>query len=181
MAASFQVEEEGMDHQITMPDVPQPESLKSDVEILEAYLDQLPPYLKLRLEMPRPVEFRPVEGASLLSGQKGEPFMHIWMRAKGHLPDDPALQRALLAYASDYNLLGTAMRPHGMTFDKVIAASLDHAMWFHRSFRVDEWLLYALDSPSASNSRGFTRGNVFDREGRLVASVTQEGLIRPRS
>jgi acyl-CoA thioesterase-2 len=178
MAASFQKEEKGIDHQIDMPKVPMPDDLITDYELLELYKDQVPPITKAYLSLPRPIEFRPVEKNYILYDGNHEPLRHVWMKAKGVLPDSANIHRAALAYASDYNLLTTAMKPHPIAVDKVMLASLDHAMWFHRDFRMDEWLLYALDSPSASNARGFTRGSVFDQSGRLVASVVQEGLIR---
>ena len=180
MAASFQKQEEGFDHQIGMPNVPPPEALRSDHEILASMQDQLPESVRRRLDVPRPVEFRPVESNPFFTPGVQSPFLHIWMRSKGNLPDDPQTHRAILAYASDYNLLMTATRPHPVPVDELMLASLDHAMWFHRAFRMDEWLLLALDSPSASNARGFTRGNIFNRSGQLVASMTQEGLMRKR-
>ena len=180
MSASFQKKEEGFDHQIDMPNVPPPEALRNVMELRQAHEDKLPDFLKRSLSMPRPIEFRPVEMPYFINPSKGRPFRHIWFKARGKLQDNPANHRVLLAYASDYNLLETSLRPHGATWTQLIAASLDHAMWFHREFRMDEWLLYALDSPSASNARGFNRGNVFNQSGQLVASVVQEGLIRQR-
>ncbi|MEL6589735.1 MAG: acyl-CoA thioesterase II [Bacteroidota bacterium] len=180
MAASFQKMEEGNDHQIEMPKVPPPEEVLSDQELANKLDDQLPSGIKNWLFFPRPIEFRPVEGPTMLDRRKHEPFHHVWFRAKGELGDDPRDHQVVLAYASDYNLLSTALKPHSHIITELMMASLDHAMWFHRSFRADDWLLYALDSPSASNARGFTRGNVFDRSGKLVASVVQEGLIRIR-
>lgn len=178
MAASFQLKEEGMDHQVTMPNVPPPENLMNAEQMLATYKAHLPEYVQANLARPRPIEFRPVEKPNFLNPRKAQPFRHIWIRAKGEMPDDPIAHRVVLAYASDYNLLETAMLPHGMTWKDVFGASLDHAMWFHRAFKANEWLLYALDSPSASNSRGFTRGSIFNQEGVLVASVVQEGLLR---
>ena len=178
MAASFQIQEEGFEHQVPMPNVPSPDVLMNAGQLLEKYREHLPADVQRTLAVPRPIEFRPVEKPYFINPVKNQPFRHIWIKANGKLPDTPSTHRMVLAYASDYNLLETAMHPHGVTWNEVMAASLDHAMWFHRDFRADEWLLYALDSPSASNARGFTRGNVFDIEGRLVASVVQEGLIR---
>jgi len=180
MAASFQISEKGFDHQIDMPNVPPPETLMNAVELMKANREKLPEYLQRSLELPRPIEFRPVEMPHFIHPSKGRPFRNIWIKAKGNMKDHPAIHRVMLAYASDYNLLETALRPHGRSWTDLIAASIDHAMWFHRDFRMDDWLLYALDSPSASNARGFTRGNIFDRNGTLVASVVQEGLIRER-
>jgi acyl-CoA thioesterase-2 len=118
-----------------------------------------------------------------LDPKPAPPIQHIWLRTAGRLPDDPHLHRCLLAYISDFSLLGTATRPHAIQYssDDLVMASIDHAMWFHRDFRVDDWLLYSMDSPSASGARGFSRGSIFDRSGRLVASIAQEGLMRVRS
>lgn len=181
MSASFQLVQEGFEHQIRMPDVSPPEDLPSWEGMAKEYGDLLPPNLKRILDVERPIEFRPVEFYNPLTADKYDPYRHIWMKARGDMPDDKKWHALVLAYTSDYNLLTTALLPHGMVsdFSKLQMASLDHAMWFHRDFRVDDWLLYAVDSPSASGARGFTRGNIFDREGRLVASVVQEGLIRP--
>jgi acyl-CoA thioesterase II len=179
MSASFQMPETGLDHQFAMPDVPQPEALP-DLDQFLASNPNVPPALLKMLQQKRPFEFRPVETPSLTRAPKTPPLKHVWIRAVDTLPDDEALHRCLLAYASDFQLLDTALKPHGLSMmrDKLVIASIDHAMWFHRSVRVDDWLLYAMDSPSASGARGFTRGSVFARDGRLVASVSQEGLIR---
>jgi len=181
MSASFQREESGLEHQVNMPNVPPPDNLMSDEELGKSLEGKLPRVAK-QLQIPRPIEFRPVERFDQLFGGKVGPFRHVWMRAKGEVKVDKAMHPCLLAYASDYNLLTTALNPHwqDLSFAELQLASLDHGMWFHRDFRMDEWLLYALDSPSASNARGFTRGNIFNREGKLVASVVQEGLIRQR-
>jgi acyl-CoA thioesterase-2 len=178
MNASFQVEEIGLEHQIEMPQVPLPEQLPSETELQAA-----PESVKRYWERPRPIEIRPLDLRHFFSREKLPPQQTVWVRATGSLPDDPVVHRAVLAYASDMTLLDTALFAHGrMIFDPDLqAASLDHAMWFHRPFRADEWLLYAEDSPSASGARGFTRGNLFSRDGKLVASVAQEGLIRVRN
>jgi acyl-CoA thioesterase-2 len=183
MSVSFQVTEEGLDHQIRMPIVPPPEKLPSEEELKAAYLHNAPEGVRRYWERPRPIELRPVDLRHFLSREKLEPLQYVWVRATGALPDDPDIHRCVLAYASDMTLLDTALFAHGrMVFDPDLqAASLDHALWFHRPFRADEWLLYAEDSPSASGARGFTRGSLFSRDGRLVASVAQEGLIRVRS
>jgi len=183
MNASFQVSEEGLDHQIAMPDAPPPESLPSEAELQAAYMHAAPEGVRLYWERPRPIELRPVDLRHFLSRDKLPPQQLVWVRATGRLPDDPEIHRCVLAYASDMTLLDTALFAHGrMVFDRDLqAASLDHAMWFHRDFRADEWMLYAADSPSASGARGFTRGSLFTRDGRLAASVAQEGLIRPRA
>lgn len=182
MNASFQIEEVGLDHQIEMPKVPQPEQLPSEAELQAAYLHVAPASVKRYWERPRPIEIRPLDLRHFFSREKLPPQQAVWVRATGKLPDDPVVHRAVLAYASDMTLLDTALFAHGrMIFDPDLqAASLDHAMWFHRPFRADEWLLYAEDSPSASGARGFTRGSLFSRDGKLVASVAQEGLIRVR-
>ncbi len=182
MSASFQLQQEGFDHHINMPNVSPPEQLVSWDELREKFGDILPANIKRFLDIPRPIEFRPVEIQNPALPGKSQPFRHIWMKAKGDMPADKRANQCVLAYASDYNLLTTALLPHGneASFGNVKMASLDHAMWFHRDFRMDDWLLYAIDSPSASNARGFTRGNIFTREGKLVASVVQEGLIRPK-
>jgi len=178
LAASFQEKADGYDHQIDMPDVPDPESLQSDIELIQKLKDKAPQLYK-RFNHERPIEFRPVEVNDPLNPVAAEPFRHVWLRAKGSLPPSLRVHQEVLAYASDYNLLGTAILPHRDKLEdkSMFFASLDHAMWFHRPFKTDEWLLYQLDSPSASNRRGFTRGNIFDREGRLISSVVQEGLM----
>lgn len=182
MSASFQVSEPGVEHQMEMPAVPQPEKLVSDYELRKKVVDKVPEKLRERFMRRRPIEMRPVEPMNPFKPKKRPPHQYLWLRAVDRLPNDPSLHQAVLAFASDYNLLSTALLPSGLSFMKrnIQAASLDHAMWFHRDFRVDEWLLYAMDSPSSSNARGFNRGNIFSRDGRLVASVTQEGLIRLR-
>jgi acyl-CoA thioesterase II len=180
MSASFQLAETGLDHQISMPDVPQPETLLD----LESYYREaagtLPAAARRILEQKRPFEFRPVQAPDQLRREKSAGLKYIWFRAVDKLADEEALHRCLLAYVSDFHLLDTALKPHGISMisANLVIASIDHAMWFHRSVRVDDWLLYAIDSPSASGARGFTRGSVFARDGRLVASAAQEGLIR---
>jgi acyl-CoA thioesterase II len=180
MSASFQRPEEGLDHQITMPDVPQPEDLEDMQTLYKAALTEVPEAMRRVLEQKRPFEFRPVEPPDFSRSRKHTPINHVWFKAVAPLPDDEALHRCLLAYASDFGLLGTALRPHAMNMmsTTLVVASIDHAMWFHRKLRVDDWLLYAMDSPSASGARGFARGSLFSRDGRLVASASQEGLIR---
>ena len=179
MSASFQLIQEGFDHQVNMPEVSVPEDSVSEEKIAETFKEKAPEIYR-RLTRSRPIEFRRVDNLNPLEAKNISPFQHVWFKAKEPLPNDKRLHQAVLAYASDYNLLGTALLPHREQIDinKIFLASLDHAMWFHRDFSVDDWLLYAIDSPSASNSRGFTRGKIFNREGVLVASVAQEGLIR---
>jgi len=182
LEASFQAAEDGFDHQDAMPEVPPPESLRSELELATAIADQLPPAMRKIALAERPIEIRPVEVRDPLRPRAAPPLRRLWYRAVDALPDDPALHRYLLAYASDFSFLGTAMDPHGTSWLQpgMQVASLDHVMWFHRPFRFDDWLLYVVDSPSASGGRGLVRGQFFDRAGRLVASAAQEGLIRRR-
>jgi len=182
MSASFQLEQSGFDHHISMPNVSPPEVLTSWEELRQQYGNQLPENIRKFLNIERPIEFRPVEWIHPEIPGKNQPFRHIWMKAKGPMPEAKTAHQCVLAYTSDYNLLTTALLPHGneAALGNVQLASLDHAMWFHREFRTDEWLLYAIDSPSASNARGFTRGSIFTRDGKLIASVVQEGLMRPK-
>ena len=180
MSASFKIQEEGIEHQCEMPDVPGPEGLLNMTDLGKQDLAEMPEKLERFMQWQRPIELRPVKPSHSLTPEPAPPFRNIWIRSVGALPDDPVMHKVLLAYASDYSLLGTALLPHALTFTggSIRAASLDHAMWFHRDFRMDEWLLYSMDSPSTSHGRGFSRGNLFTREGRLVASVAQEGMIR---
>jgi acyl-CoA thioesterase-2 len=179
-SASFQTPEPGLDYQASAPTVPPPEDLKPFAKPPAAILEKLPEKLRRWLEIERPFEFRPVQQYNPLSPVACEPVRQIWMRAVDRLPDDDALHRCLLAYVSDYWLLDTSTMPHGASFlrGNLIMASIDHAIWFHRTARVDEWLLYSLDSPSSSGARGFARGAFYARDGVLVASTAQEGLIR---
>lgn len=180
-SASFQLRQEGLEHQIEMPKkIANPDQLIDDRELGKQYAEYLPKIFKEYLEIPRPIEFRPVEIFDYFKPESLSPFRNVWIKARGKMGDDIKEHQKVLAYASDYNLLTTAIRPHQheVTIPQLQMASLDHAMWFHREFRADEWLLYALDSPSASNARGFTRGNFFTQDGKLVASVVQEGLLR---
>jgi acyl-CoA thioesterase II len=183
MSVSFHRDEPGFEHQAAMPDVPKPEDLPGEAEIKAGVMPLMPDPVRAYYERERPIELRPVEFKRYLSRESLEPTFNVWIRATGRLPDDPAIHQCVLAYASDMTLLDTALIAHGRTvFERSIQpASLDHALWFHRPFRADDWLLYAQDSPSASGARGFARGLIFTREGTLVASVAQEGLIRERS
>ena len=180
MSASFQAAEHGREHQAQMPDVPNPEALKDSGEYFRDLLPKFPEKLRRLLEHKRPFEFRPVQAPSFLSKEPQPPLMQIWFRAIDRLPDDEVLHRCLLAYASDFNLLNAALRPHGLSHGtpNIAIASIDHAMWFHHDVRVDQWLLYSVDSPSASGGRGFVRGSIFDADGQLLASTAQEGLMR---
>jgi acyl-CoA thioesterase II len=182
MAASFQREEGGFEHQADAPDTPGPDGLPSEIEIAKKYVDRIPEALREQATCERPIEIRPVDPVNVLRPRPMPPHRRVWYRAIDRLPDAPSLHRYLLAYASDFNLLGATMQPHGVSWlmPDLQVASLDHAIWFHRPFRMDEWLLYVIDSPSASAARGLARGQFFDRQGRLVASTAQEGLIRRR-
>ncbi len=180
MAASFQLIQEGFDHHVNMPNVSGPEKLVSWDDIAEKYSENLPENIRKFLNVDRPIDFKPVELINPSLPGKSQPFRHVWMRPKGEIPDDRGMHQIALAYASDYNLLTTALLPHGneASFGHVQLASLDHAMWIHRDFRWNDWVLYAIDSPSSSNARGFTRGNMFTKDGKLIASVVQEGMMR---
>jgi acyl-CoA thioesterase II len=182
MSASFQAEEQGLEHQIPMPDVPAPESLKSEHEWRIEIASDLPDHMRSWFARPRPIEIRPVEPRNRFAKGTHPPHQIVWFRAVGALPESTALHQCVLAYASDMTILDTALLPHGFNLfsGDLQLASLDHAMWFHRPFRADEWLLYVQDSPSASGARGFNRGQVFRRDGVLAASVAQEGLMRRR-
>jgi acyl-CoA thioesterase-2 len=183
MSVSFHNNEAGgLAHQIDMPKVPKPDELPSESEIRERVLPLMPDPARRYYERERPIELRPVEYGRYLGKKSEDGKFNVWIRATGRLPDDPAIHRCVLAYASDMTLLDTALVPHGRTlFEKdFMAASLDHALWFHRPFRADDWLLYAQDSPSLEGARGFARGLVFASDGTLVASVAQEGLVRLR-
>jgi len=183
MSVSFQRPQDGFDHQAVMPDVPPPESLPTETELRAQIVDRLPDNMKSYWMRERPIEMRPVDASRYVTRAKAEPRQSIWMRANGGLPDELQLHQCVLAYASDFTLLDTALIAHGkLLFDTDIQlASLDHAMWMHRPFRADDWLLYVQDSPSAAGARGFCRGSVFTRDGKLVASTTQEGLMRPQA
>ncbi|MGA2815478.1 MAG: acyl-CoA thioesterase II [Xanthobacteraceae bacterium] len=179
---SFHVAEEGLTHQLDMPDVPKPDALPSEAEIRDRLLPQMPDPVRRYYQSERPIELRPVEFRRYLGEKLEGGRFHMWIRATGRLPDEPAIHQCVLAYASDMTLLDAALIPHGRTVfnEDIMAASLDHSLWFHRPFRADEWLLYAQDSPNLSGSRGFSRGSIFKSDGTLVASVAQEGLLRQR-
>lgn len=180
LAASFQVPEQGFEHQAAMPDIPAPEELPSERELRKAVAGKLPEAIAKHFSRPRPIEIRPVNPQHYIDPEPMEPVQHVWFRARKEVGDDIALNQCILAYASDMTLLDTCVRPHGVSWvsGKLQSASLDHAMWFHQPFRVNDWMLYSQDSPSASGARGFNRGSIYTRDGRLVASVAQEGLIR---
>ncbi len=182
MAVSFHADEGGLSHQAKMPDVPKPDELPNESEVKARILPLMPDPVRRYYERPRPIELRPVEFDRYLGKPIEGGRFHVWIRATGALPDTPAIHQCVLAYASDMTLLDSALIPHGRSvFDKsIMAASLDHALWFHRPCRADEWLLYAQDSPNLADARGFSRGLIFKSDGTLVASVAQEGLLRER-
>lgn len=182
LSASFQVVEVGLEHQIDMPDVPMPEDLPSEKELRDRYVDVAPENVRRYWERERPIELRPMHMKHYFSREKLDPIQKIWFRATGPLPESPEIHNCVLAYASDMTLLDTSLFAHGRSvFNKDLQlASLDHAMWFHRPCKADEWLLYSQDSPNSAGARGFNRGSIYDRSGQLVASVAQEGLIRVR-
>lgn len=182
MTASFHVHEEGIEHAAPLPRSPDPETLPRELDFVRQIAGRIPEPVRELYTQDRPIDFRPVDPVDPFAPDVREPSKQMWFRAEGRMPDDPVLHQAVLAYASDYGLLGTALLPHGLSFmlRRVQAASLDHAVWFHRPFRVDEWLLYAMDAPAAAGARAFTRGSLYTREGVLVASTAQEGLIRLR-
>lgn len=180
LAASFQVAEEGLEHQFDMPGVPPPENLDSDPEVAAEKLKIAPNMLRRWCDRIGPFEFRTVEGDPLNLSGPTLPRRKLWFRLRGSPGDDQRIHRALLAYVSDFHLFGTAMLPHGISWfnERLMVASLDHAMWFHHDVRVDQWLLYDCDSPITSGGRGLARGLIFNSGGRLVASTAQEGVIR---
>ena len=182
LSASFQAEEPGFEHQDPPPAVPGPEGLATEGELLRRLADRIPAPLREQALGERPIEIRPVNPHNVLHPDRRPAVRHVWYRAVDPLPDDPALHRYLLAYASDFHFLVTSMQPHGVSWlsPGMQVASLDHAMWFHRAPRVDSWLLYVIDSPAASGGRGLVRGRFYDTAGNLVASTAQEGLIRMR-
>lgn len=182
MAASFQVAEEGLEHQFPAPEVPGPDDLETSSILSPETLEHLPLKMQRWISRFGPFEFRQVHAYDPVNPTPQPPYQQIWFRLNGALPDDPVLHRALLAYVSDFHLVGTATLPHGLSWvqGNLIMASLDHAMWFHRDCRLDDWLLYACDSPSTSGGRGLARGMIYDRAGKLVASTAQEGVIRVR-
>lgn len=182
MTVSFQVAETGLEHQAAMPEVPRPDELLDIVDLAARRGAELPPRVQRLLSSRRPFIVKPVHPELFLTAGKIEPVKQLWMKAVDRLPDDELIHHVLFAYISDYELIGTATLPHGMHASRgqLQMASLDHAMWFHRPLRVDEWLLFALESPNASGARGLARGQVFSEDGRLIASLAQEGLIRLR-
>ncbi|MCC6925988.1 acyl-CoA thioesterase domain-containing protein [Novosphingobium sp.] len=181
LTASFQKQQPGLHHvDAEMPDVPPPEELEPEVEVRRRFAEQARPEARHHFLSERPVEMRAVEGRHWMNPKPAPPRSHSWFKTVAPLPDDPRIHRAVLAFTSDMTLLGTCALPHGLSWARgeVVSASLDHAVWFHEEFRADEWLLYATDSPWSGGGRGFNRGRIFTRDGRLVASVAQEGMIR---
>jgi acyl-CoA thioesterase II len=180
MTASFQVPEQGLEHSTRMPQVPGPEGLADVRELAPDVLAKVPEKMRRFLTHERPFEFRPVEPIHVIAPPRAAPIRHIWLKTVDKLPDNADLHRNVLAYVSDYQLVSTATLPHGVHFAEgnVQLASLDHAMWFHRPFRVDDWMLYAMESPNASGGRGLALGRIFTRDGALVASTAQEGVVR---
>jgi len=180
LAASFQLQQEGLDHQFEMPEVPMPEELSSESNVPEDSLAKVPQLMRRWFTRTGPFDFRPVMKTDVFNPHPQPPFSNIWFRLTEKIDVPDQMHRALMAYASDFHLVGTATLPHGISFiqDDLMMASLDHGMWFHRPARVDDWLLYSCDSPSSSGGRGLARGLIYDRNGRLVASTIQEGMIR---
>ena len=180
MSTSFHHTEEGVSHQAEMPDVPPPETVRPEVELLRDIADRIPERLRAVLTQDRPLDIRPIDPLDPFNPAPHPPTRRFWVRARGQLSDQPLDHQAVLAYASDYGLLGAALQPHALSYRNpdVMVASLDHSIWFHRPFRVDEWLLYDVESPAAYGARGFSRGSYFTQRGELVASVAQEGLVR---
>ncbi|HYI01742.1 acyl-CoA thioesterase II [Hyalangium sp.] len=183
MMASFQGEEPGVSHQAPMPQVPGPEGLPTDIDLLRRHADRMPERVREKFLGDKPIEMRPVAPRDLFAPSPIEPTKYVWFRANGELPEDPQVHRYVLAYASDFNLISTGLLPHGLSVMQpdLQIASLDHALWFHGSLRMNDWLLYAMESPWAGNARALAHGRIFTRDGRLVASVSQEGLVRQRA
>jgi len=183
LSASFQLREDGYEHQAEMPTVRPPDGLLSDLDLARRVADRIPEPIRTKMICDKPIELRPIDPVNPFDPEAREPEQYAWLRAAGELPDDPAVHQYLLAYASDFRLVATAMHPHATTYwdPHMQVASLDHAMWFHRDFRMDDWLLHAMESPAASHARGINRGLIYSKDGTLVASVAQEGLIRRRA
>ncbi len=180
MTASYHKGEPGYCHQDEMPDVPGPEELMSEQEIALSLKDHLPDSIREKFICEQPIEMRPVKFYNPISGEKREPKRYVWFKANGELPKELGVHKCMLAYASDFNFLPTALQPQGVSFmtPGLKVVTIDHSMWFHRDFSLNDWLLYVVDSPSATSARGLVRGQFFTRDGRLVASTMQEGLIR---
>lgn len=182
MTASFQKLEEGFNHQDKMPVVQGPENIPSYSDFIIANQNAIPKPMREKFLAEKPIEIRPIEQYNWLKPKKTDSKYHIWFKTNGHLPDDLRNHSCMLAYASDFHFLPASLLPHGAShlLPNFQIATVDHAMWFHRPFRFDDWLLYCIDSPSASNGRGLVKGQIFNRQGELVASTMQEGVIRQR-
>ena len=182
LSASFQKHEEGFEHQLDMPFASDPEDLRPELEIVRERVEEFPEAIRDIVTQDRPLDFRPVDGDVAFGKGPKDARRMMWVKSTQPIDDDPMHHRAVLAYASDYGLIITALRPHGRSAREpdIMVASLDHSIWFHRDFRIDDWLLYVVDSPTSGGGRGFARGTFFTRDGKLVASVAQEGLIRQR-
>ncbi|EAS40660.1 acyl-CoA thioesterase II [Photobacterium profundum] len=180
LTASYQAEEAGFEHQSTMPNVAGPEGLASEKELVQSIAQHLPKKAVETFGRDRPIEVRPVTVVNPLKPKAADPKQYLWIKANGEMPNDPRIHQYVLAYASDWGFLVTALQPHGVTLltPKMQVATIDHSMWFHRPFRLDEWLLYVIESPSASGARGLVRGEIYNQKGELVASAVQEGLMR---
>jgi acyl-CoA thioesterase II len=181
MAASFHRDEQGYEHQDTMPVIKGPQGLENEIEMAKRLSDQIPRPILKKLLCKKPIEIRVVNPVNPFDPKPMPPEKYIWFRAIDKIPDDDAAHRYILAYASDFHLVSTCLYPHGKTFwsPDMQVASLDHSMWFHKKFRMDDWLLYVMKSPNAGKARGLSIGSIYTRDGSLVASVAQEGLIRP--
>ena len=182
MTASFQQFEEGFNHQDNMPIVPGPDGIPTYNDYISKHQDALPKGVSKKLLAEKPIEIRPIQQYNWLKPEKTDSNYHIWLKTNGCLPDDLRNHSCMLAYASDFHFLPASLLPHGVShlLPNFQIATVDHAMWFHRPFRFDDWLLYSIDSPSASNGRGLVRGQIYSRQGELVASTMQEGVIRQR-
>ena len=181
MTASFQIDEEGMSHQYApMPEVPGPDELDSDISFYEKNFERLSTGMQEALSYHRPIDIRTVDAAHSFKAQQREPYRHVWLKVRDALSNDLGLHQATLAYASDYHFLSTSLQPHGLAVsDKGLRmATIDHAMWFHQPVNLNDWLLYAMESPFSGNSRGIVRGQIFNQSGELVASTMQEGMMR---
>ncbi|KMT63861.1 acyl-CoA thioesterase II [Catenovulum maritimum] len=180
LTASFQKPEHGLEHQHEMPNVTGPENLLSDLEIARKFQDQIPAKVRDKFTCDKPIEIKPVEWINPLQPEKAPAKRHVWMKTNGVMPNDQRVHKYLLSYASDFYFLVTSLQPHGKSFmdPKMQVATLDHSMWFHREFKFDDWILYEIDSPSASGARGLVRGKFYNQNGDLVASSVQEGVIR---
>ncbi|WP_413110601.1 acyl-CoA thioesterase II [Thaumasiovibrio sp. DFM-14] len=180
LTASYQEDEVGLQHQNPMPSVPDPETLQSEYQLANLIADKIPPKIRHIFCHQKPIEVRPVTVINPLNPKPAESHQYLWIKANGELPNDRRIHQYVLAYASDWGFLVTALHPHSVSLltAGMQVATIDHSMWFHRSFKMDEWLLYSIESPSACGARGFVRGEVFNRQGELIASAAQEGLMR---